>query len=174
MACAIINGIQHDCLDALGGVSEIYITEWANVPQANITSASGAISAMTCSTGKKFWIFSLEKEESDFKQNAVKSVENNSIYFEQTLTFPMKKMSAANRNALHLLLKNRLMVIVKDSNGSYQLMGEVNAAHVTAAEGGTGKMLGDKNGYAITIVGKEPNPANFVASNLLATLTVAA
>jgi len=61
MPCIIINGVEIDCADAIGGVAEIYLTEYTNVPQGNITAASGVITAMTCSSGKKFWTFQLEK-----------------------------------------------------------------------------------------------------------------
>lgn len=176
MSCIIINGNELDCADVVGGVPEIYLTEYANVPQANITATSGVITAMTCSSGKKFWTFQLEKENAQFTVTPQRSVENGTLFYEMSLTFTIKKMSAARRNALHILLQNRLMVIVKDANSTaqYQLMGQVYGADVTGAEGTTGKAFGDMNGYTITITGKEASPPNFVTSSLLATLTVPA
>lgn len=175
MACIIINGVEIDCADAIGGVAEIYLTEYTNVPQANITATSGVITAMTCSSGKKFWTFQLEKENGQFMSTPQRSVENGTLFYDQSVTFTLKgKMTAARRNALHILLQNRLMVIVKDNNGTYQLIGQVYGADVTGAEGTTGKAFGDMSGYTLTITGKEKDPANFVTPSLLTTLTVPA
>ena len=174
MACIIIQGNQLDCADSVGGVAEIYLTEFANVPQANITASSGIITAMTCSTGKKFWTFQVEKENAQLTQNATHSIENGTLFYDQSATFTLKKMSASNRNALDILIKNRLLVIIKDNLGTYQLIGQVNGADILTIEGTTGKAFGDMNGYTITINGKESSPANFVTAALLATLTVAA
>lgn len=174
MACIIINGVEIDCADSVGGVAEIYLTEFANVPSANITATSGVITAMTCLSGKKFWTFQLEKENAEFTQTGNRSVENGTLFYDQSVTFTVKKMSAARANALHILLQNRLMVIVKDNNGVYQLMGQVYGADVTQAEGKTGKAFGDMNGYTITITGKEKDKANTVTASLLTTLTVPA
>lgn len=177
MACAIINGLEIDCADSIGGIKEIYVTEFANVPQGNITAASGVITAMTCSTGKKFWTFELEKENAELNITPQRSVEFGTLHYEFSLTFTIKnKMSAARRNAIHLLLQNRLMVIVKDNQttAQYQLLGQVYGADVTGAEGKSGKAFGDMNGYTITITGKEASPPNFVTAALLTTLTVPA
>jgi len=170
--CTIISGNQLDCADSVGGVAEIYLTEFANV--ASITATSGVITAMTCSTGKKFWTFQVEKENATFTQPGTRSVENGTLFYDQTATYTLKKMSAQKRNLLDNLMKNRLMVIIKDNNGEYQLMGQVNGADVTTVEGTTGKAFGDMNGYTVTVTGKEKDPANFVTAALLATLTVPA
>ena len=111
MACIIINGVEIDCADAIGGVAEIYLTEYTNVPQANITATSGVITAMTCSSGKKFWTFQLEKENGQFMSTPQRSVENGTLFYDQSATFTLKgKMTAARRNALHILLQNRYNV----------------------------------------------------------------
>lgn len=172
MACTIINGREIDCRDSLGGVAEIYITEWANVPQANITASSGVITAMSCSSGKKFFTFQLEKENGMFTDKPVVSVENGTLYYEQSVTFSVKKRSSAFNNALNILAKNRLMVIVKDSNGLISLIGQVNGADLTESDSTTGKAFGDMNGYNLTITAKEPAPANSLNQTILNTLLV--
>lgn len=170
MPCVIINGVEIDCADSVGGVAEIYLTEFANV--AGITASSGTITAMNCSGGKKFWTFQLEKENGQFTQTPQRSVENGTLHYEQSVSFTIKgKMTAARRNALHILLQNRLMCIVKDNNGNYQVAGQVNGLDVTGAEGTTGKAFGDMNGYSLTLTGKEASPANFLTASLITALT---
>lgn len=175
MACIIINGIEIDCADSVGGIAEIYLTEFTNVPQANITASSGIITAISCSSGKKFWTFQLEKENAQFIQTPQRSVENGTLFYDQSLTFTIKgKMTAARRNALHILMQNRLMIIIKDNNGNLQLIGQVYGADITAAEAGTGKAFGDMNGYSLTASGKEAVQAQFLSAALLPALLIPA
>ena len=95
MPCLIVQGGEIACRDSVGGSLEIYLTEFTNVPQANITASSGVVTAATCSAGKRFFTYQLEKENAQFDPKIIPSVENGTTYSEMTLTFTMKKMSAS-------------------------------------------------------------------------------
>ena len=168
--CAIIQGYEIPCRNSVGGISEIYLTEIEN--KATLTAVSGVITAFTLSSGKKFWTFKLEKENAEFTEKIVPSVENGTVYYEQEVKFSMKQLSASNRNNISQMVQNRLFIIVKDNNGVYWLLGEVNGCDLGASDGKTGKAMGDLNGYSLTFMGKEPAPAQQVTGTLLATLTV--
>lgn len=175
MACNIIQGDSIDCRDSVGGSGlSLLIGEYSNVPQANITAASGVISAMTCSSGKRLFKYELTKEDAQFTDSVKISVENGTVFSEQTLTFTIKKMSAAHRNNLLTLAYNRLMIVVKDANGVNHVMGQVNGADLTGNEGTSGKALGDMNGYTLTFTAKEPVPANTISDAIYATLQITA
>ena len=168
--CAIIQGYEIPCRNSVGGISEIYLTEIEN--KSTFTATSGVITAFTLSSGKKFWTFKLEKENAEFTEKIVPSVENGTVYYEQEVKFSMKQLSASNRNNIRQIVQNRLFIIVKDNNGVYWLLGEVNGCDLGASDGKTGKAMGDLNGYSLTFMGKEPAPAQQVTGTLLATLTV--
>ena len=170
MPCISVEGVTLDCRQGAGGVDKIYLTEWANV--ASVTSASGSISAIGMNSGKKFWEVQLEMEDALFNEDATISVENGTTFYAQTLTFSVYKMTAKNRNIVRLLTQNRLAVIVKDMDGVFRLAGETRAMHLTASASTTGKASGDKNGYNITLTGKEPLPSNTVSSGIIAALLV--
>lgn len=172
MTCNIVQGSEIQCRDSVGGVYEIYLTEFDNVPQANITATSGVITAATCSSGKRFFTYKLEKENATFEQKLNMSVENGTTSCEQTLTFTIKKMSASLRNNLLTLAYNRLHVIVKDNNGIYHWLGQTNGVDMTTADGVAGKALGDMNGYTLTFVGKEPVLCNTISSTLVQSLQI--
>lgn len=172
MACPIVQGREILCRDSVGGVPEVYLTEFANVPQANITASSGVITAASCLTGKRFFTYQLEKENGQFDSKEIVSVENGTLYNEMTLTFTLKKMSASLRNNIRTLAQNRLHIIVKDGNGTYWWMGQVNGADLTAGDGTTGKALGDMNGYSLTFVAKEPDAPNTISAALVAALQI--
>lgn len=173
MACVLTQGREIDCRDSVGGVAEIYITELSN--KLALTASSGTITAHTLSSGKKYWTYKLEKENAEFTEVEQASVENGTLFYETTLTFTIPKMSASFRNELNLLAQNRLMIIIKDNNGKYWLMGQTNGADkVGTNEAKSGKAFGDRNGYTLSFMAKEPSPMNEVTSSLLSTLTVAA
>ena len=165
MPCILTEGVTLDCRQGVGGVKKIYLTEFANV--STITSSSGSVSAITMVSGKKFWTIELELEDAQFDENATVSIENGTTFYEQTLTFSVYKMTAKNRNIVRLLTQNRLMVIVQDADDVYHLAGETRALHLTASATSTGKAMGDKNGYSITLTGKEPLPCNKVNSGVI-------
>jgi hypothetical protein len=168
MPCNIIEGITLDCRQGAGGIKKLYLTEFSNV--SSITSSSGQVSAITMAAGKKFWTVEVELEDAQFDENATVSIENGTTFYEQTLTFSVFKMTAKNRNIVRLLTQNRLMVIVQDADDVYHLAGETRAMHLTAGTSSTGKASGDKNGYAITLTGKEPLPSNKVNSGVISGL----
>jgi hypothetical protein len=170
MACNIVQGNEVLCRDAIGGVQEVYITEFTNVPQANITATSGVITAMTCTSGKKFFTFQLEKENAQYDNNYIPSVENGTLYYESALTFTMKKMSASMKNSIKMLAQNRLMIIVKDNNGVYYLMGRERGVDATDIKLTSGKAFGDMSGATMTFTGKEPDFDNQVTSSLITAL----
>lgn len=172
MPCLIVQGGEIDCRDSVGGVPEIYLTEFTNVPQANITASSGVITAASCSAGKRFFTYQLEKENAEFTPGLTSSVENGTTFSESTLTFTKKKMSASSWNNLLTLAYNRLHIIVKDGNGVYWWMGKVNGADMTSGSGTTGKALGDMNGNTLTFVSKEPLPPHTVSAAIVASLQI--
>ena len=175
MACNIIQGDSIDCRDSVGGLGlSLLIGEYSNVPQANITAASGVISAMTCSSGKRLFKYELTKEDAQFTDSVKISVENGTVFSEQTLTFTIKKMSAAHRNNLLTLAYNRLMIVVKDGNGINHVMGQSNGADLTGNEGTSGKAMSDMNGYTLTFTAKEPVPANTISDAIYAALQITA
>lgn len=168
MACLITEGITLDCRQGAGGIKKLYLTEFANV--SSITSSSGSVTAITMASGKKFWTVEVELEDAQLNEDPTVSIENGTTFYAQTLTFSVYKMTAKNRNIVRLLTQNRLMVIVQDADDVYHLIGETRAMHLTAAPSTTGKAMGDKNGYNITLTGKEPLPANKVNSGIIAGL----
>jgi len=134
MACSIVQGREILCRDAAGGIGEIYLTEFENVPQANITASSGVITAASCSASKRFFTYKLEKENGQFDQKIVSAPEGGT-YIESTLTIDLRGMSAALKNNLLTLAYNRLHVIVKDNQltNVYHWMGSTNGADMTEA-----------------------------------------
>ena len=104
------------------------------------------------------------RDQSSFEQSFVGSVDNGTIYMEQTLNLSFTKLDKESNKELKLMAYGRPHVIVEDQNGNLFVMGLVNGAEVTAGTIVTGAAMGDMSGYTLTLSGKEKVPANFIAS----------
>lgn len=169
--CNLVTDEFIDCRSSLGGIKKIYVTEFQNI--TSVTSSSGTITAIGRVSGKKFWVYELEKENAEISEVANVSVENGTVFYETTLSFTLKKMSAQKRNNLALLAQNRLAIIEEDNNGVHWLMGETRGADMTVGEAKSGKAFGDLNGYNLTFVAKEPSRMKEVTSGIVSALTSA-
>lgn len=170
MACALTQGYALDCKDGIGGISEIFFIEHANV--TSITETTGVVSVITKATGKRFWKYVLEKEVGNAKSNLQANVQNGTSYYQPEISFSLNKMQASVRNEILLLVQNRLIVVVKDRNGKWWMFGRQNGLDVTGGGSDTGTAMGDRNGYTLTISGMEPSleyEVNSTAAGLLET-----
>lgn len=166
--CAIINGDELDCRNSVGGIEEIYVTEFQN--KNTLTETSGIITAFTLLSGKRFWTYQLEKENAEATETAQVSVENGTVFFDQSINVTLKKWTAAKRNKVNLLQQNRVMIIAKYRTGTYVLYGKTAGLDLTVIESKSGKAYGDLNGFTLTFTGKEPNLAPELTSSLITTL----
>ena len=169
MACVLTQDLALDCLESMGGVEVLYVVELA-AKSSITTDASGKISAFTLNSTKEFFQYDLRKEDAQWETTDTPSEENGTLFFEQSLTFSMNEMTTTKRTELLLLKRAKSMFIVKDNNGVYWLLGEIHGMDYSAGTTGTGKASGDRNGYNMTFVGKEANPAKEVDSSLIAAL----
>ena len=102
------------------------------------------------------------KGSSSFTETVVSSRETGTTYFEQVLELSLKKLTPKMHKELKLMSFGRLTAIVEDNNGNFLLAGLARGLEVTGGSIQTGAALADMNGYAITLTGEEPVPANFL------------
>lgn len=168
MACALTSGYSLDCRDSAGGVKSVYFIEIDNV--SGVTSASGSISAIAKANNKRFWKYNLQRATAEATEDYQDSAENGTTFHKQTLSIVLNKMQAATRNEIILLAANRLLAVIEDRNGKYWLYGRENGLQRAGGKAGTGKAMGDRNGYELTFEGEEVAPALEVASGVITTL----
>jgi hypothetical protein len=168
MSCALTTGFTLDCRNSNGGIEAVYFTELSN--GANITASGGLISTFTLNTGQ-FFKYELRKKTSVFEQNIQVNNENGTVFYEQSLTIKLDKLETTKRNEILLLAQNNLLVIIKDNNGKFWLMGETRGALLNGGNGTTGTAYGDMSGFELTFMGEEPELAKEVASNQIGSLT---
>ena len=171
MPCALTTGYSLDCKDSAGGITEVYFIEESNV--SSIATASGVVTGLTKASGKRFWKYELPKETGNFTHNPQVSTENGTLFFEQNLTIVVNKLSAAINTELKLLAQNILIAVVKDNNNKYWMLGKERGLDMGASESGSGTAFGDRSGYTLNFMGKEPDFLYEVNSSVAAALETA-
>jgi hypothetical protein len=172
MACLLTSGIAKGCKDSIGGLITTYIAnkkEVTGVTPDYLTDTTGLITGCTLSAATYFYEFEIPKVSSSYTD--VPTANNYGCYFEQTLTIVIPKNAAAVRNKVQQLASGEYVVIVKDFNGKYFMLGEVNGVELNGGSGGSGTAAADLNGYTLTINGQSPIPVREVESSIISAIT---
>ena len=164
MPCALTQGYTLDCKDSAGGITEVYFIEKGNL--SGIVSASGVVTGLTKASGKRFWKYELPKETGSFTHNPTVSNENGTVFFEQNLTIVVNKLSAAINTELKLLAQNIVVAVVKDNNNKFWMLGKERGLDMSGSTSGSGTAFGDRSGYSLVFVGKEPDQLYEVNSSI--------
>ncbi len=162
MACAITAGYTIGCRDTLGGIDAIYFAEYGNV---TISDASGTVTGITKVTGKRFWKFEVPTKSSAVaNSNPVGSTENGTLFFEQSIDFPVNYRDATTRNIITTLAKNKVIAVTLDKDGTYRMYGKAYGLYMGSSTGTTGAAAGDANGYVLKFEGMEKEDFFVVSS----------
>lgn len=170
MSCALSQGYTLDCRDNAGGAKAAWIIEHANV--SGITHADGIITAIGKANNKRFWKYEQIKDTSEAKEDLQANEQNGTVFYAQSVELVLTKMQASIRNEISALAQNYLIIVVQDRNDKYWLYGETNGLTLSTGSAGTGKAMGDRNGYGLTFTGAEPELAKEVDSSIIAGLIV--
>ena len=168
MPCVLTQGYNLSCNDSYGGTKAIYIMELENA--TSITAAAGIVTAIAKVATKKFFKYNLVAHTADGTESLKSSREAGTIEVEQSVRFPINRLSVAVRNELLLLAKNRLLIVIVDENGEGWLFGKDYGMQIAGIEAKTGVQLADRNGYELSFEGKEKEFALSVNSATLLTL----
>lgn len=166
MACALTQGYSLDCRDAVGGVSEVWITEFSNVSDKSITNG---LASIELTVSKVFRKYEVVVETADTQEDITTSRENGTSFVKQTVKFPINKQTVSVRDELLILGKQRLLIAVKDNNGNYLVYGYANGLMLEPSVAKTGVKYGDRNGYELVFGGNEFELAPYVDSGTIGT-----
>ena len=169
MACDITSGFTLGCRDNSGGIKNVYILSGSI---STITEASeGLISAISGSG--TFYKFELTKNTGDITETPTPSLENGTVFYDQSLNVAFHKLQSSIRNQVKVLAQNPdLKIIVETNNGvetpytgRYFLVGRYRGATLSAGSATSGTAFGDANQYALTFQGLEPEPMDEIQSS---------
>lgn len=153
MACNLTQGFVKGCKDSTGGIKEFLIgnrpTDFAVTKNASgmVTSYTGTVSLFK---------YVPRKQTSTMGESIQTSEENGTVFFQQTAQLILSKMEVTKQNEILLLAKADMIIIGKDQNGKFWLMGIQNGVNLAPSEATLGKAYGDLNGYTLNFEAMEP------------------
>ncbi len=177
MACGneLTSGIALDCYNQVGGIEVAYITSFSGSNgMFTATEAAGVVSAMTIDgtsitdIATDFNVFEVERQSSTLTETGTFSAEGGTGFYTTVASLLFNKLDASKQEVLSTLGKNRLVVVLKDNNGVYWLLGNRHGATVTNSTGTTGTAFGDRNNLTIEFTGIDLEPMWEVSENLFA------
>lgn len=166
-----LSGIERDCNPNRGGVAEVLLAVKSDI--ASITVTDGVVVAITMEAGKQFYKYHQAPQVAhlDEEANIDQAAEARGVT--QTLYLQMNRMSTAKRIEFNALLVNELVGIVKDANGIYWLVGDLNdplLASAGASASGTART--DANNYNVTLTAQTAESHPEVDGDIIADLLV--
>lgn len=165
MSCNLTQGFTVGCKDSTGGILELYLREFSSIT-AITTNTTGTVTDIADgSAAADFYTYECVKQTSSTSEAIQVSVENGTNVYEQSVVYALNKSEQVKRNEVRLLAQARLMIIAKDQNGKYWLYGEVNGMDLSEGTIASGLNFGDRNGYDLTFMGREPQPAREVLAS---------
>lgn len=155
MSCSkyTISGLSKGCRDSLGGVVKCWVSTDLNIPTVNASiGADGSFTHIDTSiaTYTEFKPFEFFKNTGSMTTTANIS-ETAGTSFSTELSLQFMKADAAKRLEFMGLVMDETVVIVKDANKKYWLLGENEGVAASAGTVVSGTAAADLNGYTITL-----------------------
>lgn len=133
----------------MGGIVEALMANKESV--TGITITSDQVSAITMASSAKFKSYAFARNTGSLSSNYTIDPATGVRFVTSELILMFNRMETAKRVEISALAQNDLVVIVKDANGKYWLLGYDEPVNATAGDGLTGTVRADRNGYSITL-----------------------
>lgn len=154
MACTnfTLKGIARGCKDSIGGIVKVWVNSDYDTAKSSVAlvEPDGTQAKVTTPDTKGWKVFNFFKNTGSMTSTLnVSDTAGSSFTTEVSLTF-MKQDSAKRLEMLGLLL-GQCMVIVKDANGKYWVLGWDAPVEASAGTAVSGTASTDLNGYTVTL-----------------------
>jgi hypothetical protein len=103
--------------------------------------------------------FQQPRQTASLSETGAFSEENGTAFYTQVGSLVVNTLEGEKLNTLNILGQNtRLVVIFKDGNDRYWILGNDTGAIVTASTAESGTAFGDRSGITIEVTGISPQP----------------
>lgn len=174
MACSqTLIGIPYDCSTNIGGIKEVYLTNYADNIFTTGSTESGDEVVSGVSSGATFYRYQFRKGTGSMTStlNADEAAGVNYVSTELVLQF--SRMETAKRTAVAALALGGLAGIVVDCNNKKWAIGVDEPVNATAGSGNTGTARTDSNNYGITLTDEYKSFPLEVSDEAFASITIA-
>lgn len=166
MSCDVTRGRLEPCKNSVGGLKAVYFVKFGTI--GAITFDNTDTDVITAVAGNPAAFKYELKGDSAYEETITSDRNTGTTFFSQSLTLNLKKLTKKDHKELKLIAWGLNNVIIEDNNGNFFLAGRTRGMDVTGGTIVTGAALGDMSGYTLTLVGEEPTPANWLASDAAA------
>lgn len=145
-------GVEKDCDGSVGGVARVAIAPAKDIESITVDE-TGIVTVITPVEGRpKPFLPYYQKKATAVFNTAYTPSETSSGLHQNDLAFQIQKMKAAHRAEYLKLVSGDTIVLFKDNNGYWWLLGTPDLpAEATAGDGTTGTALTDFNGHNVTL-----------------------
>lgn len=166
--CTLTSGFGLDCKTSVGGLKKVYLQ---SKDDSTFTFVDGEVTAIT--GGSDWFEYDLQPQTANFEEPLTFNRDNSTIFYTQTITMKLHRLSTAKRNELIQVAQSRVWAIVVDANDNYILCGFENGLDLSTRTASTGTALGDFNGYDLALTHESPNPAYHLTASATDDINVA-
>ena len=145
-----LTGIEVGCKDNMGGIKEVYIALYSDIANITFDVESGKVINLGDS-GNYFKAYKFRKQTGGMTSTMTTDDAVGTQYWTTEVTLQFSKMETSKSVEINALCMADTLIIVKDSNNRYWLLGYDNPVSVTSASAQSGSAYGDLNGYNITL-----------------------
>ena len=159
MSCDLSAGRNVPCRDSIGSINAVYFVDFGDLGTVTLTADEVTDVSGTFSAYKY-----LVKGANSLEQAVTASTENGTVFFEQTLTLNLQKLTKEDMVQLKLMAYGRPHCVIEDNNGNFLLAGKDHGLSVSGGSITTGAAFGDMSGISsLTLTGSEKLPSNFIS-----------
>lgn len=146
-----LKGLAVECDTSLAGIEVAYIGEKDSFEVA-IDKDTLTITGITGSTETgKLYAYHFNRQTGSLNSEMTRNDANGSFYYTNTVALQFTKMEAKKSAEIAALAKAHSLVVVKDLNGQYWVVGADTYATASADTAQSGQSVDDLNGYNITL-----------------------
>lgn len=149
MACTqVLNGIAVDCEHSIGGIRVVYIANYDDVAEIEVTD--GQVTGITMAESAKFKTYNFRRNTANMTSTLnVDTTNGNTVSTDVVLSF--LRQETQKRIEISALSIGELCMIVLDANGRYWYLGKDMPVMASAGGAESGTTYTDGNRYTITL-----------------------
>src|SRR6187402_3085850 len=137
--CSSLGMLRRDCPGPVsGGLLRLYAIRYDDLIKIDgdyvYTIQDGWVNAIGVDD-VKFIEVGLLKDSSKLDETLKRNIQNGTKYIEQKVTTALADLSIPNREWVENAVGQRIVLILKDTNGNYQLVGEDGYLEITDTTG---------------------------------------
>lgn len=168
MSCSLTQGHTPKVCKTPSGVKRFLIAEFDKVTVGTVTA--GVVGTITVTSPFKFYEYKQKSEVATWGQVVTSDAKLGTYSVEQTVDLQLLGIDALTQVELGSLVKNTVIVIAEQNDGTYWLLGRDYGLDVATDTLESGVALGDFQGNKVQLKGREINRAVKVNDSIIAGL----